>query len=309
MIEKLLDQYLEYLKNARGRSEKTLENYRHYLKRFITVTNIKNPQEINKDTLEFFRSFLQNYVDEKGNPFSKKTQNYHLIALRTFLRFLARKGIETISADRIELSHVSQSNIDTLTREQLKGLLEVPKADTRQGLRDKAILELFYSTGLRVSELVSLNRNQIDLEKRELYVEGLGHKRRLVFISRRAQKALRDYLETRADVFDPLFIRHVNRPRKTADPHGNDLRLTPRSIQRSVKKYGLKAGIPFDVTPQTLRHSFATDLLRAGASLRSIQQLLGHSNITTTEIYTHLTSEDLRGVHEVHHHLREGGES
>ena len=226
-----------------------------------------------------------------------------MIALRNFLRYLAKKDVDALSAEKIELMDPEAREITVLNLEQLEDLLSRPDRTKLSGKRDKAILEVLFSTGLRVSELVSLNRSSVDLERREFSVVGKGRKRRVVFLSRRAVKYLQEWLEAREDAFEPLFIR-LKGKRTKADPQGSDLRLTPRTIQRIVRKYATMAGIVLQVTPHTLRHSFATDLLLGGADVRAVQELLGHASITTTQIYTHFTNRELKKAHEKFHAQR-----
>lgn len=304
-LKDLLSDYIEYLEIERNKSKKTIENYYHYLNRFLKFAKISSPSQITQDLISKYRLYLNRLQDEKGNPLKKITQNYHLIALRSFLKYLAKRDIQSLSAEKIELMDIEQREVCVLNLEQVDSLLRVPNTSHIHGKRDRAILEVLFSTGMRVSELISLDRDHINLERREFSVLGKGRKRRVVFLSKRAAKYLKDYLEAREDSFKPVFIRHQGK-RKKADPEGSDMRLTPRSVQRMARKYSIKAGIVLDVTPHTLRHSFATDLLISGADLRSVQELLGHKNITTTQIYTHLTNKELREVHEAYHAIRRG---
>lgn len=273
---------------------KTVENYDRYLKKFLEFSKIKTPKEIDDESVRKFRLWL-NREDLK-----KKTQNYYLIALRVFLKYLAKLGIKSLPAERIELAKVAQRDLDLITEEELARLLNAPNppAGGLKALRDKAILELLFSTGLRVSELCSLNRDHItDAKAGEFSVRGKGDKIRVVFISDSAQKAIKDYLNKRTDTEEALFIS-INRSPSSIQQVS---RLDRRTIERIVKYYAIKAGIAKKVTPHVIRHCFATDLLSNGADLRSVQSLLGHSSITTTQIYTHITDKQLREVHKAFH--------
>ncbi len=277
-LKELHRQFLEYLEIERGRSLKTVENYDRYLLVFLSETKISSPKDITDDLVRKFRMFLNR------KNLDKKTQNYYLIALRVFLKYLAKRGIETLAPERIDLAKVPQRELDLITGNELERLLLAPKENDMKSLRGKAILELLFSTGLRVSELCSLNRDNIEnAESGEFSVKGKGGKIRVVFISDTAKRAVKDYLNKRTDTEEKLF------------------NLTQRSIERIVKYYAIKAGISKKVTPHVLRHAFATDLLGSGADLRSVQALLGHSNITTTQIYTHITDKQLREVHRTFH--------
>ncbi|MCF7836067.1 MAG: tyrosine-type recombinase/integrase [Candidatus Marinimicrobia bacterium] len=282
-LKELKKRYLEYIEIERGRSLKTVENYDRYLSKFIEFAKIKTPFDITDELVRKYRLFL----NRKG--LKKKTQNYYLIALRNFLKYLARTGVESLPADRIELAKTGDRQIDLISQEELVRLLDSPARNDIKGLRDKAILEMLFSTGLRISELCSLDRESVDLKKEDFSVRGKGEKIRIVFFSKRAKIALKNYLEKRADMEDALFV------------NSKGGRLTPRSVERLVAKYAIKAGISKKVTPHIIRHCFATDLLEAGADLRSVQSLLGHSSITTTQIYTHITNKQLREVHKAFH--------
>ncbi len=288
----LKQRFLEYVEIEKGRSLKTVENYDRYLKSFFTFGKIVKPADITDEAVRQFRL----HINRKG--LKKNTQNYHLIALRTFLKYLIRHDIQSLAPDRIELAKVGERELDPMHQDELERLLAAPKLDTLQGLRDKAILELLFSTGLRVSELCSLTINQVDLKRDEFSVRGKGSKVRVVFLSDAARKAIKQYLEKRGDASEALFVP-VGGPnvKSAATPEA----LTPRSVERMVKHYAIKAGIFKKVTPHGLRHSFATDLLSNGADLRSVQAMLGHANIATTQIYTHLTDRQLREVHKAFH--------
>lgn len=300
-IQKLKRQFLEYIEIERGRSLKTVENYKRYLNRFFEHSGVKSPKDITDDVVREFRLYLnrQPGAAEKGQDKStmkKKTQNYYLIALRSFLKYLSKREIESLPPERIELAKTEARDLDLISPRELDRLLSAPEGDDLKSLRDKAILELLFSTGLRLAELVALNRD-IDLSRDEFSVRGKGDKVRVVFLSEKAKGVLKKYLEARADMDEALFIQ-VSRNKGGRD----DLRLSPRSIERIVKYYATKAGISKKkVTPHVLRHLFATDLLSAGADIRSVQMMLGHSNISTTQIYTHITNKQLRDVHKKFH--------
>lgn len=301
LLSDLMYEYLEYLEIERGRSKKTIENYHHYLERLVEFEDI----EVDKITAEYIRKWrlwLNRYQDASGTPLSKLTQNYHLIALRNFLKYCARRDIPTLSADKIELAKTSRKQVTFLTPEEVDRLIEQPDTSNLTGLRDRAIIELLFSGGLRVSELVNTDKDHLNLKRREFTVRGKGEKDRPVFISESAAKAIEEYLERRTDNLGPLFISYSGL--KTADNKGNYKRLTPRSVQRLISKYTRKAGIIKHVSPHTLRHSFATDLLMNGADIRSVQSMLGHSNIATTQVYTHVTDPHLKEIHERFHHKK-----
>lgn len=303
-IGSLTRQFLEYLEISKGRSLKTIENYDRYLTRFLEFSKIENPQDITDRAVQEYRLWL-NRQKAPGGTLKKKTQNYHLIALRAFLKYLHRQGVVTLAPERIELSKVPDRSLDLITAAELERLMLAPnelmkKETAGDGrlklLRDLAILELLFSTGLRVSELVALNNN-LDLSRDELSVRGKGDKVRVVFLSGRAKNAVRDYLKERKDMEEPLFVDY-GRGSKTPR------RLTPRSIEYLVKRYATIAGITKKVTPHVIRHSFATDLLENGADLRSVQALLGHANIATTQVYTHVTDKHLKDIHKAFHGKR-----
>jgi site-specific recombinase XerD len=298
-INSLITNYLEYLEIEKNRSKKTIENYDRYLKRFINWSKIEKPGKINLETVRKYRIFLNRFQNEKKETLKKNTQNYHLIALRSFLKYLAKRDIKTLAAEKIELGKTSVRQVEFLEPDELDRLLEASSKRNLIGLRDRAILELFFSTGLRVSELSKLNRKDINLKKDEFTVRGKGDKLRIVFLSEQAKSALKNYLDRRTDLDKTLFIR-IDRAQKNKNDQ-ESFRLTPRSIQRIVKKYALAAGITKKVTPHTIRHSYATDLLAAGADIRSVQTMLGHSSITTTQIYTHITDKKLKETYKSYH--------
>ena len=297
-ITKLLKEFLEYLEIEKNRSRKTVENYNHYLGRFFGWAKVSRPADITDELVRKYRLYLNRLEDEKGRTLKKITQNYHVIALRNFLKYLAKRDIPALQAEKIEVGKNPTQQIDFLEEEELERLFAAADGADLKSLRDKSILELLFSAGLRVSELASLNRDQVNIGKQEFSVRGKGGKVRIVFISDTAKGALRKYLEKRTDIDLALFVREA----KLRD--NESLRLTPRSVQRIVKYYAAKAGIVKNVHPHTLRHSFATDLLANGADIRSVQAMLGHSSITTTQIYTHVTNQQLKEVHKAFHARR-----
>ena len=302
-LEKLKRQFLEHLEIEKGRSLKTVENYDRYLNRFFSYAKISNAGEITEDAIRNYRLWLNrqpttNNKQPTTGTLKKNTQNYYLIALRAFLKYLSAREIPSLSAEKIELAKVSERSLDLISSEELERLLSAPEGNSIKPLRDKAILELLFSTGLRVSELCSLSHD-VDLKKDEFSVRGKGDKIRVVFFSASAKDAVKKYLEKRTDMDDALFI-NIGRVNKEKE----SIRLTPRSVERIVKHYAIKAGISRTVTPHIIRHSFATDLLENGADLRSVQALLGHANINTTQIYTHVTDKHLREIHKAFHGKR-----
>lgn len=306
-INSLIDDFLEHLEVERGRSQKTVENYRLYLYRFYEIcTEILDrddikPNEIDAELLRKYRLKLNRYTNDVRNEgLSTLTQSYHLIALRGFLKYLARRDIKTLDPSLVDLPRATRKQVTFLHYDEIEDLLSSIPTDTESGLRDRAIIELLFSGGLRVSELINLNRDSINLDRREFIVRGKGKKDRPIFISEAAANATRDYLATRSDSLPALFLNN-SRNLNAVDTSGNFRRLTPRSVQRIIEKYAKLAGITKHVTPHTLRHSFATDLLMNGADLRSVQAMLGHANISTTQIYTHVTDPHLREIHEKFH--------
>jgi site-specific recombinase XerD len=271
---------------------------------------ISKPEQLTAEVVRNFRIYLNRYEDEKGQKLKKITQGYYVIAIRGFLKFMAKRDIKTLQAEKIEMGKTATREVDFLGMEEVERILAEANGQDLKSLRDRAILELLFSAGLRVSELTSINRDRIDLKGRELSVRGKGDKVRVVFISDSASQAISKYLNKRTDVDPALFVRDFQglkkfegKNSKTRETSAN-LRLTPRSVQRIVKYYATKAGIVKDVHPHTLRHSFATDLLINGADIRSVQVMLGHSSITTTQVYTHVTNKQLREVHQAFHSRR-----
>ncbi len=298
--------FLEYTEIEKGRSVKTVENYDRYLSRFLEHAKAKQPSDITSERIREYRLWLnRQYSTPKakgviGGTLKRKTQNYYLIALRAFLKYLMRQEINVLSPEKIELAKTPERELDLISSEDLSRLLCAPEGQSLVALRDRAILELLFSTGLRVSELASLPRD-LDLARDEFTVRGKGEKVRIVFLSLRAKEALEKYLSKRVDVDPALFIQIGRGGEAKLAKKSGSLRLTPRSIERLVKHYAIKAGISKKVTPHVIRHSFATDLLENGADIRSVQALLGHANIATTQIYTHVTDARLREVHKRFH--------
>ncbi len=302
LFSKAKTDFLEYLEIEQNRSQKTIENYDHYLNRLIDFAgNELTVADITPELIRKWRLWLNRLGSDRADELDKSTSNYHLIALRGFLKFCAKRDIPALTADKIELARVRRKQVTFLNEDELERLFAQPDVVKLAGLRDRAILELLFSSGLRVSELVSLDKGHINLKRREFMVRGKGQKDRPIFISEEAADWIQRYLDKREDNATPLFIRH-QKSKKHTDQTGNYSRLTARSIQRLVARYALLAGITKAVHPHTLRHSFATDLLMNGADLRSVQAMLGHSNISTTQIYTHVTDPHLKAVHEKFHH-------
>jgi site-specific recombinase XerD len=298
-VKELKSQFLEHLEIEKNRSPKTIENYNHYLTRFLGFAQISSPGQISEDLIRKFRLYLNRLIDGNGRTLKKVTQNYHIIALRAFLKYLAKRDIRSVPAEKIELGKQEERQVTFLESNELERFLHAPKGDSLCDLRDRAILETLFSTGLRVSELCSLDREDMDLKRGEFSVRGKGSKLRVVFLSDNAKLVLATYLDKRPDADESLFIRI---PKNEHFEKFEKLRLTSRSIQRIIKKHAIAAGIVGKkVSPHSLRHSFATDLLRNGADIRSVQALLGHSSVTTTQIYTHVTDKQLKEVHQKFH--------
>lgn len=307
MMHNLNDQinnFLEYCDIDRNLSPGTLKMYKYYLYTFTQwlEKNFKKNVFVSDLSIELirkYRLYLSHYVNPTKGPLKRNTQTYFLIAIRAFLRHLGRSGVEAISAEQIELGKTRDRSVKFLNEEQLRRLLNAPAIDDLIGLRNKVILEFLFSTGLRVSEMVKLNRDNLNLNTREFSVIGKGGKARIVFFSERAVYWLKKYLGQRNDKYSPLFIRHKGKTIISAN--GDKMRLTVRSIEIIVDHYAKKAGIPMRIGPHVLRHTFATDLLSRGADLRSVQELLGHLNVATTQIYTHLTNPQLKQTYEKYH--------
>ncbi len=299
-ISELITDFVEHLEVEKNRSVKTAENYALYLGRAVEFDGDKKPEELTADWLRKYRLWLNRYKNEQLDDLQSVTQSYHLIALRGFLKYLSRRGIRSLDPSLVELPRTVRKQVSFLHYDEIESILEAISTDDEVGMRDAAIIELLFSSGLRVSELVGLNRDSINLEKREFTVRGKGSKDRPIFISKAAAAKIAEYLESRSDNLTPLFLNYSKNSGEV-QTDGNYRRLTPRSIERIVKKYAKLAGITKQVSPHTMRHSFATDLLMNGADLRAVQDLLGHANISTTQIYTHITDRHLREVHEKFH--------
>jgi site-specific recombinase XerD len=327
-LASLINDFLEYLEIERNVSKLTIRNYRHYLERFlgfmagpsptssaaisaeggIPDAKSEKPQlprvnidKIDGEKIHQYRLYLSRFADERGLTLKRVTQNYHLIALRSFLKYLLRRDIAVMAPEKIDLPKADSHSIKFLEREQIERLLSMPEISKAEGLRDKAIMEVLFSTGLRVSELVNLNRDTINFDRKEFGVIGKGRRPRVVFLSDTATDWLRKYVATREDNLSPLFIRYSGKTPDADDKNGNSIRLSARSVQRLVDKYVKKARLPVKITPHGLRHSFATDLLTNGADLRAIQEMLGHKNVSTTQIYTHITNPQLKEIHDKFH--------
>lgn len=305
-LNTLKKEFLEHLEIEKGRSLKTIENYDRYLKSFLGFLKKNSPSDITDSAVKEYRLWLnrQSIGNNRatGQTLSRKTQNYYLIAIRAFLKYLARQEIKTLPAERIELAKVSERQLDLITQGELERLLKSTNGDELKDLRDKAILELLFSTGLRVSELCSLT-SDIDLSSDELSIRGKGGKVRVVFLSDSAKNAVRNYQKNRNDMSDALFVQ-IGKKNKEGMQKSSFEPLSRRSVERMVKHRAIKSGISKKVTPHVLRHMFATDLLGNGADLRSVQMLLGHANIGTTQIYTHVTDKHLLDVHKKFHNRK-----
>ncbi|HSX43713.1 MAG TPA: site-specific tyrosine recombinase/integron integrase [Candidatus Saccharimonadales bacterium] len=303
LFSKAKTDFLEYLEIEQNRSQKTIANYDHYLTRLLDFAGDIKVSDIDAELIRKWRLWLNRLGTNTSDELQKTTQNYHLIALRSFLKFCAKRDIPALTADKIELAHTTRKQVTFLTPEEIGRVFSEADTSTLPGLRDRAILELLFSSGLRVSELVGLDKDHVNLKRREFMVRGKGQKDRPIFISPDAAEWIQRYLDKRDDNVRPLFARYSGS--KQVDRSGNFHRLTARSIQRMVARYALMAGITKHVSPHTLRHSFATDLLMNGADLRSVQALLGHSNISTTQIYTHVTDPHLKAVHQKFHRTKD----
>lgn len=306
-MPELITDFVEHVEVERGRSKKTAENYARYLMRFLDIAGeitgkdySIQPEDITREVLRKFRLALNRVEDEHGEGLKPITQAYHLIALRGFLKYLAQREIKSLDPSLVELPHVVRQQVTFLHFDEVEAMLKEIDTETESGLRDRAIIELLFSGGLRVSELTKLNRDSINLERREFLVRGKGSKDRPIFISEAAADWVERYLNARTDTLAPLFLSNSRRT-QAVDTSGDYRRLTPRSVERIVQKYAKLAGITKHVSPHTLRHSFATDLLMNGADLRSVQTMLGHADISTTQIYTHVTDQHLKEVHDRFH--------
>lgn len=298
-ISELILDYIEHLEVEGGRSFKTAENYKLYLERFIEFSNDIIVDKITSEVIRKYRLWLNRYKSDNGDELATITQSYHLIALRGFLGYLSKRDIVSLSPEKIELPKVSRKQVTFLHYDEVARLLATIPLETEVGLRDRAIIELLFSSGLRVSELVNLNRDHVNTRRREFMVRGKGQKDRPVFIGEATAARVEEYLAARLDNLPPLFLSYSRN--NISSTSGDYRRLTSRSIQRIISRYARLAGITKHVSPHTMRHSFATDLLMNGADLRSVQSMLGHSNISTTQVYTHVTDEHLREVYEKFH--------
>jgi len=296
--ELILD-FVESIEVEGGRSAKTAENYRLYLERFVQFTDDIAVEKITTEIVRRYRLWLNRYENDNNEKLSTITQSYHLIALRGFLKYLSDRNIATLSADKVKLPKINRKQVTFLHFEEIQQLISVIDLEKEEGLRDRAIIELLFSSGLRVSELVNLDKGHVNTKRREFMVRGKGQKDRPVFVSDAAAKCVEDYLDNRLDNLPPLFLSYSRN--NISSNSGDYRRLGARSVQRMISKYARMAGITKHVSPHTMRHSFATDLLMNGADLRSVQSMLGHSNISTTQVYTHVTDEHLREVHERFH--------
>ena len=300
-LNKLIQKFLEHLETERGRSSRTVTNYDFYLRRYSDWANNPTPSNIDLASIRGYKLWLKRMIDHRGELLKKNTRNYHLIALRSFLKYLSKQDIASLSPEKIELMAMPQRSVDFLEGDDLEKLLHAPMdvgQDELTQFRDRAILELFFSTGLSVSELVGLTKKTLRLDKDEFTIHGKGGKLRIIFLSNQAKRWIKKYLTSRTDTEAALFLRH---DRASKAKNQVQKGITPRSIQRIIKKYALVAGITKDISPRTLRHSFATDLLRSGADIRSVQTMLGHSSIATTQVYTQVTDKALREVHKKFH--------
>lgn len=297
--------FLEHLEIELDRSPKTIENYDQCLGQFFVWSKIKRPEDITFENIRHYRLFLNRPSDMHPQTLQKNSQLHHVIVLRTFLKFLSKQDLIVVSPEKIEIGRMPMREVDFLELDEIHRLLAAASGKDFKALRDRAILEVLFCSGLRVSELVNLNRDQVNIRKQEFSVLGKGGKIRLIFLSDEAKRALETYLSKRRDVDLALFVAYSKGFGKKSD--GDDLRITPRTVQRIVKHYARKAGIAKDVHPHTLRHSFATDLLSNGADIRSVQAMLGHSSIMTTQVYTHVVDKGLRDIHKKYHSKKKVG--
>ncbi len=305
-LRELSLEFLEHLEIERNASPQTLRAYRHYLNRFekflhdLSPTLCDDVTQIDLEIIRKYRLYLSRLTVKHGEPIKKISQNYHIITLRSFFKYLIKKDIKVLAPEKIDLAKTESRSLKFLNPEQMETLLLQPDTRNKMGLRDRTILEMLFSTGLRVSEIAKLNKEQINLKTKEFGIIGKGGRARVVFLSDSAISWIEKYLLVRNDDFRPLFVRFVHKI--DVSSHGERMRLSTRSIERIVEKYVKMAGLPVKATVHTLRHSFATDLLQSGADLRSVQELLGHKNIATTQIYTHITNPQLRAIHQKFHH-------
>jgi site-specific recombinase XerD len=306
-LDQLVRDYLQYLEVDRAYSSLTVRVYAHYLDRFCTWCSQDGasirPEDIDLDMVRRYRLYLTRVRSPDGRQLGRISQSYHVIALRSLLRYASvQRDLPVLSPDKIQLPRQTSRTVSFLDPDQVERILNSPRLNEEMGLRDRAILETLFSTGVRVSELVSMDRDQVDLRRQEFTVRGKGNRHRIVFLSNSATEHLTRYLQSRQDYFRPVFIRYSGRVESGRS--GERMRLTPRSVQDIVGKYAKRVGLSMKVTPHTLRHSFATDLLIGGADLRSVQEMLGHRSIRTTQVYTHVTDRHLKEVHRAFHHRR-----
>jgi site-specific recombinase XerD len=300
-LEDAIDRYILYMESELGKSPLTVKNYTHQLNDFAGFSPISSPKKIDKQVIRQYKQYLHRFKDKNDQELTTRTKNHRLTVLRAFLRYLIQEEeLDVYPPDRVQRFKDDPRQVKVLYAEDLERLLSAPDTETLRGKRDRAILDTFFSTGMRLSELVSLNRKDLNFNTREISVRGKRRKIRVVFLSDLAVESLKCYLSEREDSFGPLFVRGV-KDSLNADLNGEKMRLSPRAIQNIVKKYALIAGIVSDPSPHTLRHSFATDLLRNGADLRSVQEMLGHQDLSTTQIYTHVTSPQLKKIHKQFH--------
>ena len=299
-ISEAIEDFIESIEVEGGRSKSTASSYQLYLERFVEFSGDILVSEIDLEKLRKYRIWLNRYRNNQDRNLSITTQSYHLIALRRFLTYLSKREIKSLEPSKIELPKTVRAQVNFLYYDEVQRLLEAIPSEKESDLRDRAIIELLFSSGLRVSELCNLNIDDINIKRREFTVRGKNKKDRPIFISSHAADKLQTYLETRTDELKPLFISYSRRNLKPSTD-GNHRRITPRSVQRLVDKYSKLAGITKHVTPHTMRHSFATDLLMNGADIRSVQTMLGHSDISTTQVYTHITDYHLKDIHDKFH--------
>lgn len=293
-----LKRFLEYLEVERNRSPKTIDNYSQCLDYFLRFTKAENPKDITLESIRNYRLHLNHTEGQQGESLKRTTQNHHVVVLRSFLKYLAKQDINILAAEKIDIAKTPDRQVEFLEIEEVKRLIEAAQGSSIKQLRDRAILEILFSSGIRVSELIHLNREHINLNKAEFSVRGKGSKMRLVFLASGAREALAQYLKKRSDTNEALFVTSGKISKSKSK---ETFRITPRTIQRIVKQYAIKAGIVKNIHPHTLRHSFATDLLRNGADIRSVQTFLGHASITTTQIYTHITNKHLKNTYQKYH--------
>lgn len=308
-LKNLFYDYLEYLEVEKGRSMRTAENYQHYLERFLDfIGEDTKPSDVTAEKIRKYRIWLSRYTNNLGVDLSKMTQNYHLIALRSFLQYLSKRDIKSLSPDKIELPKTIRQQVTFLTTDEVKRLIQSTEDDKKSEtivLRNQTLIELLFSSGLRVSELTNLNIDHVNTKRREFMVRGKGQKDRPIFMSETAANLIEHYIKLRTDKSPCLFINHSQ---NTKANNGELRRLTPRSVQRIIESHAKKSGITKKVTPHTLRHSYATNLLMNGADIRSVQSMLGHSNISTTQVYTHITDKHLKEVYEKFHDKKKDSE-